>query len=164
MHKILWVFLALVCSSQLLADCKEFALQGEWNVFYRDNAFPSSVLAADKIIDIRYLSDLDQFSVALNDDNWQAWSSGWTHECINGQTVLIGAIEKRKGGMLLVVEISRVTEVSDLLARASGEVKLNQINIQFPDQNAYNDTSGIFDVAKKTGYLASHPGHAHADN
>lgn len=163
MHKILFAIFALVCSSQLLADCKEFALQGEWSVFYRNNAFPSSVLAPDKIVEIRYLSDLDQFSVELNDDHWKAWSGGWMHECINGQTVLIGAIEKRQGGMLLIVEISRVTEVSDLLARPSGEVKLNQINIQFPDQNAYNDTSGIFDVARKTGYLASHPGHTHAD-
>lgn len=164
MHKILWAILAMTCSSQLVADCKEFALQGEWSVFYRNNAFPSSVLAADKIVEIRYLSDLDQFSVALNDDHWQAWSGGWMHECINGQTVLIGAIEKRQGGTLLVVEISRVTEVSDLLARPSGEVKLNQINIQFPDRQAYDDKVGVFDLAKKQGYLASHPGHAHAND
>lgn len=163
MKKILLVLIALVFSTPLYAGCNEYALVGEWSVFYRNNDFPTSVLAPDKLIDIRYDRKLDQFSVAVTDDRWKAWAGGWTHECINRQTVLIGAIERRGGGIALVVEISKVTDVSDLLARSSGTVRLNQINIRFPERQDHGKVAEIFDTSQKNGYLASHPGHAHAD-
>jgi hypothetical protein len=163
MKKILLALIALVFSAPLYAGCNEYALFGEWSVFYRNNDFPTSVLAPDKLIDIRYDRKLDQFSVAFKDDHWKAWAGGWTHECIDRQTVLIGALERRGGGIALVVEISKVTNVSDLLARSSGTKKLNQINIRFPERQDHGKVAEIFDALQKNGYLASHPGHAHAD-
>ncbi len=112
-------------------------------MFYQNNAFPTSVLAPDKTINIQYFSDADEFSVDLSDPRWKAWSGNWSHECIDGQTVLIGAVERRSGGASLLIEISRVVDVDDLLARPSGDVNPNQINIHFPDRHASTYSAGV---------------------
>lgn len=163
MKKILLALIAVVFSAPLYAGCNEYALHGEWSVFYRNNDFPTSVLAPDRLIDIRYSQELDQFSVGLTDHRWKAWAGAWTHECIDGQTVLIGAIERRSGDAALVIEINKVTEVNDLLARSSGVMRPDQINIHFPERHALGDLADVFDALQQDGYLASHPGHAHAD-
>ena len=164
MKKLIFAVGLTMFSAGLWADCKEFDLQGDWTVFYRDNAFPTSVLAPDRQIIIRYLEDTDGFSVELTDPKWKAWSSDWAHECVDGQTVLLGAIENRGGNASLVMEISRVVEVEDLLARASGEVRLRQINIHFPETFSSAYPAELHKVLSGGGYLASHPGHAHADD
>ena len=164
MFRILLALSALLSCVPVFADCNENALQGVWTVFYRDNLFPTSVLAPDETIDIRYNAGADQFSVDFSDSDWAAWGGGWSHECINGQTVLIGAIEQRNGRRTtLVIEIAKVTDANDLLARSSGVKKLQQINIHFPERYAKSELSEAFEALKKGGYLASHPGHAHAD-
>lgn len=150
-------------SAMLLADCNEFALQGEWTVFYQDNAFPSSVLVPDETISIHYDQPRDEFTLAFTDPNWQAWAGGWLRECVGGQTVLIGAIKQRRGAVLLMIEISKVVDVNDLLARASGVTKLEQINVLFPESFALNAmTNSAMDLSKYR-HVASDPGHVHAD-
>lgn len=164
MKNLLLVFVAMMCCSAVYADCKEFALQGDWTVFYRDNGFPTSVLAPDGAVSIRYNESNDKFSVRLSDKDWKAWSGHWSHECIGGETVLIGAVEQRRGDAVLVIEVSRVTDVGDLMARPSGEVRLNQINIHFPERHASNYPPELQDALTQSGHLYAHPGHAHADD
>jgi len=162
MRKLLLAVTMLMFSTVVYADCKENALQGEWTVFYRDNAFPTSVLAPDWMINIHYQDDLDEYSVELTDPRWKAWSGAWTHECVDGQTVLIGAIERRGGSASLVIEMSRVIDVDDLLPLPSGEIKLNQVNIHFPEQFSSEVPEELRESLFRSGYLASHPGHAHS--
>jgi len=163
MFRLLLALSTLLSSFAVMADCNEYALQGTWSVYYRDNAFPTSVLAPGKTIDIQYNQKLDRFSLEFTDSRWKAWDGGWAHECIEGQTVLIGAIAQRRGKTRIVAEIRKVIDVADLLARSSGEMKLEQINIQFPRSFASTDLDNAFDALKQEGYLASHPGHAHGD-
>lgn len=163
MFRLLLALSTLLSSFAVMSDCNEYALQGTWTVYYRDNAFPTSVLAPGKTIDIQYSEELDQFSLDFTDGRWKAWGGGWAHECIDGQAVLIGAIAQRRGKVKMVVEIRKVIDVADLLARPSGEMRLEQINIQFPRSFASTDLDDAFDALKREGYLASHPGHAHGD-
>ena len=163
MFRILFALIALSGSVPALANCNESALQGTWTVFYRDNAFPTSVLAADETIYIGYNPGKDEFSVSFSDNDWAAWDGGWSSSCVDGQTVLIGAIKQRRGKTTLVIEMSRVTDPNDLLARSNGMKRPQQINIHFPDRYAQSAASHTFDATKRKGYLASHPGHAHAD-
>lgn len=164
MRKLLMAAVALMFCSTLYADCREHALEGDWTVFYRDNAFPTSVLAPDEFFSIRYNAKSDKFSIDLTDPAWKAWNGRWSHECIDGQTVLIGAVEQRHSGAILVIEVSRVLDVNDLMARRSGQVKLNQINIHFPERYARSYPPELQDALTQAGPLLSHPGHAHADD
>lgn len=163
MYKILFTFLTLLFSSQLLAYCQEFALHGDWTVFYQDNTAPDSVLAPDSIIEIRYNQGHDQFSVMLKDTNWVEKKNSWTHTCIMGKIVLTGTIESI-GSDSLSMEMSRVTEVSDLLARSTGVMKLDQINIRFPQQQANRGEEGALIEQMEGSRRAADPGHAHADH
>jgi len=163
MFRFLLALTALLSSIAVMADCNEYALQGTWTVYYQDNAFPTSVLAPDKTVDIHYNRELDEFTLEFTDRRWKAWDGNWAHECIEGQTVLIGAIAQRRGKVKIVVEIRKVIDVTDLLARSSGEMRLEQINIQFPRSFASTDLDGAFHALKQEGYMASTPGHAHAD-
>ena len=164
MKKLLIAVVALMCCGTLYADCKEHALQGDWTVFYRDNAFPTSVLAPNELFLVNYNASSDRFSVDLTDPAWKAWKGRWSHECIDGQTVLIGAVEHRSSGTILVIEVSRVVDIGDLMARPSGEVRLNQINIHFPERHASSYPIELQNALTQAGPLLSHPGHAHADD
>lgn len=156
MNKILFTFLTLVCSSQLFANCSEFALHGDWTVFYQDNSKPDSVLAPDKVIEIRYDKSQDQFLVKFNDPNYKDKHNSWTHSCDMGKTVLTGTVEKRDGSDSHGIEMSRVTDVKDLLARSASVTKLDQISIRFPQAQAkYGEEEG--------SRPAADPGHGHAD-
>ncbi|HLF31692.1 MAG TPA: hypothetical protein VI566_11770 [Xanthomonadales bacterium] len=161
MRSFLLAVTALMCSTTLFADCREYALQGDWTVFYQDNEFPTSVLTPGEQVTIQYTAAASQFSVELTDRDWKAWSGTWSHECVDGQTVLIGAIEHRSGGTVLVIEVNRVTDVDDLLLSPAGRVKLNQINIHFPGAYASSIPAELRDALQRDGLLASHPGHAH---
>lgn len=157
------MLLTLLFSSQLFADCPEFALHGDWTVFYKDNAAPDSVLAPDSGIEIRYNKGHDQFSVKLTDTNWKERKNSWTHTCVKNKVVLSGTIEKKTGSNSLSMEMSRVTEVSDLLPRSSGVTKLDQINIRFPQHQAHHGAEGAPIAQTGDSYPSADPGHAHAD-
>lgn len=157
------MLLTLLFSSQLFADCPEFALHGDWTVFYKDNAAPDSVLAPDSGIEIRYNKGHDQFSVKLMDKNWKERKNSWTHTCVKNKVVLSGTIEKKTGSDSLSMEMSRVTAVSDLLPRSNGVMKLDQINIRFPQQQAHQGEDGAPIAQTGESYPSADPGHAHAD-
>ena len=151
----------LLVSIGAAAECGEDALEGNWTVFYRDNGFPTSVLAPDETIAIELDRSTGAFSVGLSDPGWQAWVGGWESACVNGQTVLLGAIQRRQGAATLVIEISRVVQAGDLLPIAAGVVPERQINIRFPQPFAAAGLSGPLAELAQRGLLASHPGHAH---
>ncbi len=150
--------LLLTTAVSAWADCGEGALEGDWTVFYRDNGYPTSVLAPDEVITIRLSGSGGAFAVSLTDPEWRGWASAWESVCVDGRTVLLGAIQRRHGKATLVIEISRVTEARDLLRNAAGEVRERQINIRFPQPFAAEGLSGAL---AEQGLLASHPGHAH---
>jgi hypothetical protein len=151
----------LTASASAWADCRESALEGDWTVFYRDNAFPTSVLAPDETLGISRDPKSGTFSVALTDPEWQGWNDAWEAVCVDGQTVLLGAIHRRHGANTLVIEISRVVTADDLLRNAAGVVRERQINIRFPQPfSMVEQNQALADLARR-GLLASHPGHAH---
>ena len=75
MFRLLLALSTLLSSFAVMADCNEYALQGTWSVYYRDNAFPTSVLAPGKTIDIQYNQKLDRFSLEFTDQPVE--SLGW---------------------------------------------------------------------------------------
>ena len=152
--------LLLLCGSAA-AGCRDWALEGDWTVLYRDNGFPTSVLAPDETIDIQLDRTTGKFSLAFTDPKWRAWEGSWQTECINGQTILLGAIQRRGGQNTLIIEISRVVNAKDLLPDASGWVSDRQINIRFPQPFAATGLSEELAKLAESGKLASHPGHAH---
>lgn len=164
MRNLFLTVVFLICSGAVNADCNEFALHGDWTVFYRDNAFPTSVLAPDENISIRYEAKRKLYSVELTDKAWKAWSTTWSHECIEGQTVLFGAIERRNGRAVMLVEVTRVNEINELLPRQSGKTNLNQIVLHFPDLHTGNIPPELRDALLKDAFLVSHPGQAHGDS
>lgn len=153
--------LLLTTAVSAWADCGEGALEGDWTVFYRDNGYPTSVLAPDEVITIRLSGSGGAFTVSLTDSEWRGWAGAWEPVCVDGRTVLLGAIQRRHGKATLVIEISRVTEARDLLRNAAGEVRERQINIRFPQPFAAEGLSGALAELAEQGLLASHPGHAH---
>ncbi len=157
---VLGFSLLLLCGSAL-ADCGESALEGDWTVFYKDNGFPTSVLDPNETIQIALDGKSGDFAVELTDAKWKAWKGSWQTECINGQTILLGAIQRRKGATTLVVEISRVVKMGDLMRNPNGVVKERQINIRFPQPFAVIGISEELATLAEQGLLASHPGHAH---
>jgi hypothetical protein len=160
---LLGTVLLLLCATAG-ADCREWALDGDWTVFYQDNRFPTSVLKPDETVVIQRDRGTGAFSVGLSDPAWQAWAGNWETECINDQTILLGAIQQRGGATTLVIEISRVVEAADLLRNAAGVVRERQINIRFPQPFAAIERSDGLAVLAEQGVLASHPGHAHGDD
>lgn len=157
---VLAVVLLLVCGS-VSADCRDWAMEGDWTVFYRDNGFPTSVLAPDETIDIQLDRKSGEFSIEFTDPKWKSWVGSWQTACIKGQTILLGAIQRRGGRTTLIVEISRVFKAEDLLRNSSGVVKERQINIRFPQPFAATELSEELAELAESGKLASHPGHAH---
>jgi hypothetical protein len=153
--------LLLLASAGVAADCREAALEGDWTVFYRDNGFPTSVLAADETLAIAYDQRSKSFSVSLSDPRWQAWDGGWESVCVDGQAVLLGAVQRRQGAGTLLIEIARVVRADDLLRNAAGAVRERQINIRFPQPYAALGLDGPLAELAERGELASHPGHAH---
>ena len=116
---------------------------------------------------IPYLDDpvgsQNQFSVKLKDPDWKDKDNSWTHTCKTDKVYLTGTIEKRNGSDSLSMEMSRVTEIGDLLARSTGVMKLDQINIRFPQQQANHGEEGAPIVHMEGSRPAADPGHAHAD-
>lgn len=153
--------LLLLASAGAFADCRSGDLVGEWTVFYRDNGFPTSVLAPDEAISIQVDQNTGAYSVSLSDPRWRAWSGEWEATCIKGQTILHGAVQRRQGAGALVIEIARVVEAADLLPNADGAVRERQINIRFPQPYAALERGGNLAELAEKGLLASHPGHAH---
>lgn len=160
MNKMLFILLTLVFSSQLYAQCPDYALHGNWKVFYKDNSSPDSVLEPDKYVKIRHSMDLDEYSVNLTDSKWISKRGSWTSSCIGKKVVLEGTIQKRNGSDSHTMVISRVTEASDLLARKNGVKKLDQIAIQI--KNARSLDCDEEDADSDDGKLHD-PGHSHAD-
>ena len=160
---MLFAFLALVFSAQLFADCSEFALHGDWTVYYQDNSKPDSVITPDSVIEIRYDKGQDQFLVKLNDPNYKDRHNSWTHDCKSDKTVLTGTIEKKVGSESHGVQLSRVTEISDLLPRSTGVMKLDQINIRFPQSQAIHGKEHAPTAQQEDSRPAADPGHGHAD-
>lgn len=159
--KKLAAILLLMTAISAWADCGEGALEGDWTVFYRDNGFPTSVLAPDEVITIRLNGASGAFSVSMTDPEWRGWAGDWESVCVDGRTVLLGAIQRRHGRATLVIEVSRVTDARDLLRNAAGEVRERQINVRFPQPFAAAGLSGALAELAERGLLASHPGHAH---
>jgi hypothetical protein len=153
--------LLLTTAVSAWADCREGALEGDWTVFYRDNGFPTSVLAPDEAITIRLDGASGAFSVSLTDPEWRGWNAAWESVCVDGNTVLLGAIQRRRGRATLVIEISRVIDSRDLLRNAAGEVRERQINVRFPQPFAAEGLGGALAELAEQGLVASHPGHAH---
>lgn len=151
---------ASACTSAW-ADCGEWALAGDWTVFYRDNGFPTSVLAPDERITIKHHGAGGTFSVSLSDPEWRAFEGRWESVCVNGQTILVGAIQRRGASTTLVMEISRVVAAADLVRNAAGIVRERQISIRFPEPFAAVGLGDGLGEAARRGELASHPGHAH---
>ncbi|MGD2130622.1 MAG: hypothetical protein PVJ33_16340 [Lysobacterales bacterium] len=151
----------LTASASAWAECNESALEGDWTVFYRDNAFPTSVLAPDETLGISRNPRNGAFSVALSDPEWRSWNAEWEAACVNDQTVLLGAIQRRQGTTTLVIELSRVVTAGDLLRNSAGVVRERQISIRFPQPFSIAEQSGTLAELAKQGLLASHPGHAH---
>jgi len=157
-----WVgVLLLAAGTSAWADCKDWALEGDWTVFYRDNGFPTSVLAPDERVTIERDSASGAFSVSLSDPEWCAWGGHWESVCVNGQTILVGAIQRRGAATTLVIEISRVVEATDLLRNAAGIVRERQVGIRFPEPFAVSGLNADLAERAARGELASHPGHAH---
>jgi len=159
--KYLAAILLLSTGLPAWADCGEANLEGDWTVFYRDDAFPTSVLAPGENLSVSRDRRSGAFSVTLSDPEWRGWSAEWETVCANGQTILLGAIQSRRGTTTLVIEISRVVRPADLLRNARGEVRERQINIRFPQPFAVEGLSDAIREAAEQGWLASHPGHAH---
>jgi hypothetical protein len=159
--KKLAAILLLTTAMSAWADCGESALEGDWTVFYPDNGFPTSVLAPDEVITIRLNGSSSAFAVSLTDPEWRGWNAAWESVCIDGNTVLLGAIQQRRGRVTLLIEFSRVTNAGDLLPNAAGEVRQRQINVRFPQPLAAADLSGALAELAEQGLVASHPGHAH---
>lgn len=147
-------------SVSALADCNEWTLNGNWRVFYRDNVYPTSVLAADEMIAVS-VNGAGKVDVSLSDPDWQGWTDAWEITCIDDQPVLLGAIQQRRGNTVLVIEISRVSEDRDLLRLANGERKSRQVNIRFPQPFAMMERGEVLRSLASEGVLSSHPGHAH---
>ena len=160
MKWILATVLFLLCGA-VSADCRDWALEGDWTVFYRDNGFPTSVLAPDETIDIQLDRKSGEFSLQFTDPKWKGWEGSWQTECIQGETILLGAIQRRGGPTTLVIEISRVLKAKDLLPDSSGFVSDRQINIRFPQPFSATGLSEELAELAESGHLASHPGHAH---
>jgi len=154
------VLLLAVCTATW-ADCREGALAGDWTVFYRDNGFPTSVLAPDGRVTIKLDEASGAFSVSLSDPEWKAWDGQWAPVCVNGQTILVGAIQRRGAATNLVMEVSRVVEAADLVRNAAGLVRERQIGIRFPEPFAATGLGNELAELAREGALASHPGHAH---
>lgn len=163
MNRVIVLLLALTCSSALFAQCPQFALHGDWTVFYRDNGAPDSILSPDSVIEIRYFSEHDQFTVKLSDPNWSARRNSWEAVCIDGNAVLTGILEDRAQSDRVLVEMSRVTDLADLLPRSSGVVRLNQINIRVMECSGPECDFAKADKTHGHDHPASDPGHAHAD-
>lgn len=159
--KQLAAMLLLTTTMSAWADCNEDALEGDWTVFYRDNGFPTSVLAPDEVITIRINGSSGVFAVSMTDPEWRGWVGAWESVCVDGRTVLLGAIQRRHGRATLVIEISRVTHARDLLPNAAGEVRERQINVRFPQPFAAEGLGGALAELAEQGLVASHPGHAH---
>jgi hypothetical protein len=163
MNRVIVLLLALTCSSALFAQCPQFALHGDWTVFYRDNGAPDSILSPDSVIEIRYFSEHDQFTVKLSDPNWSARRNSWEAVCIDGNAVLTGILEDRAQSDRLRVEMSRVTNENELLARSNGVRKLDQISIRVMECVGLECDFVDADEADGHDHPAADPGHAHAD-
>ncbi|NNK52501.1 MAG: hypothetical protein HKO99_12970 [Xanthomonadales bacterium] len=159
--KYVAAMLLLMTAVSSWAGCREDALEGDWTVFYRDNGFPTSVLAPDEVINIQFDHKSRAFSVSLSDPEWRSWEANWDSVCVDGRTVLLGAIQRRHGRATLVIEISRVADTHDLLRNAAGVVRERQIKIRFPQPFAASGLSEALAELAERGLLASHPGHAH---
>jgi hypothetical protein len=83
--------------------------------------------------------------------------------CVDDVAVLSGVLEDRAQSDRLRVEMSRVTDENDLLARSNGVRKLNQINIRVMEcLGAECDFAEAGEVHGHD-HPAADPGHAHAD-
>ena len=158
--KFLMILLMLVSASSW-ADCRDGALEGDWTIFYRNNAYPTSVLAPGEVLSIHKDRKSGDFSVALSDREWRGWDAKWESVCVNDQTVLLGAIQRRLGATMLVIEISRVVRYADLLRTADGVLPERQINIRFPQPFGVAGQNDALSRLAEQGLLVSHPGHAH---
>ena len=163
MNRILFAFLTLAFSSQLFADCSEFALHGDWTVFYQDNSKPDSFIEPGSVFEIRYDKSQDQFLVKLNDKNYKDKHNSWTNSCRTGKVYITGTIEKKDGSESHGLEMSRVTEVSDLLPRSPSVTNLDQISIRLPEAQANHGEEGAPIAQQEGSRPAADPGHMHAD-
>ncbi len=161
MKKFALGMVLMICSLDVLADCNASDLAGNWKIFYRDNGFPTSVLAPEETLAIKLDDSSGNFSVHMTDPDWWGVNGNWETECVDGQPILLGAIQQRRGRTTLVIEISRVTIAEDLLPLPDGELPERQINIRFPQPvAAMKQLSHLAEMAEQ-GKLSSHPGHAH---
>lgn len=179
MNRVILFLLALSFSSTLFAQCPAFALHGDWTVFYRDNKAPDSVLAPGSVVEIRYFAEHDQFTVHLDDPAWLARRNTWSGECVGDVVSLTGVLQERSGPDRVMVEMHRVTDERDLLARASGARKLDQLNIRVMECVGLECDFARLDGEQAHGHEHGHedehghdhndvlpaadPGHAHAD-
>lgn len=152
----------LVVCGPAWTDCGVSALDGDWTVFYRDNAFPTSVLAPEATVGIRHDAKTGAVAVAVSDPEWQGLPRTWEVACVDGQAILLGAIQRRGAATTLLIEISRVVKAADLLRNAAGVVRERQIDIRFPQPFAAAANRDALSALAERGALASHPGHAHA--
>ncbi len=159
--KIICGAMFVMLSGNVLAECNKAELAGDWKVFYRNDAYPTSVLAAGEAISIQLDSKSGSLSVQLTDPDWQGWNESWETVCIDGHTILLGAIQQRSGKTTLVLEIGRVVKAGDSLSLSTGEVKARQVNIRFPQPYAALEHSESLSKLAEQGLLSSHPGHAH---
>lgn len=175
MKRVIVFLLALSFTPTLFAQCPAFALHGDWTVFYRDNNAPDSVLAPGSVVEIRYFAEHEQFTVHLDDPAWMARRNSWSGECIGDVVSLTGILQERANGDRVMVEMHRVTDERDLLERANGVRKLDQLNIRVMECIGLECDFAKLDSEPSHGHDHAHghdhvheqpaadPGHAHAD-
>ncbi|MEJ8566003.1 hypothetical protein [Elongatibacter sediminis] len=163
MKRVIILILALFGSAPLLADCPPFALHGDWNVFYPDDAAPDSVLKAGSVLEIRYFKEHDTYTVKLDDPAWSARRNTWAAECLGDVAVLTGVLQERYGTDRVMVEVNRVKDERELVARSSGRRSLDQISIRVLDCIGLECDFARQSDPESQALPAADPGHAHAD-